>query len=512
MTRHWTLSAKLIGGFMAMGVLLLIGGLVGSFGISKVDDRLRNISEIHLPGIYSIGVMTESQIIIRNAEKGLLTANNGGSALTKLEEAWRRAEESRKRYDALPKEGAVAATWNRLKPAWETWRREQNQFMQLLKGEKQKEGAALIAAQPGGSFATVEKLLSELSDLTVQLSETAGRGGLKQAFWLNAIAIGGTVIGIMIALAAGIFFARSITIPINRVIAKLTDSAARFAEDADQIARSSNHLAEGTAIQAEEVEKMSEVMRDLASVNQAHDEQVRTIRKTTHDIDIIREEAFNNIISAAEAMGGIKESSEKTSEALVMIEKISFQTNLLALNASVEAARAGEVGAGFAVVADEVRNLALQATEATKNTNVLIEEADTAISKGGEFMETSAAKFGEYSDFAGQFVSIIDRAEELSTKQIITFKQIERAIEEINRIVHENAAHAEESAAATEEMTSQSEAMKEYIKKLATVIGTDGSNNPPNGGGTRTRPFFTIKERQPVLQIPNHGGEEVQPC
>ena len=127
-------------------------------------------------------------------------------------------------------------------------------------------------------------------------------------------------------------------------------------------------------------------------------------------------------------------------------------------------------------------------------------------------METSAAKFGEYSDFAGQFVSIIDRAEELSTKQIITFKQIERAIEEINRIVHENAAHAEESAAATEEMTSQSEAMKEYIKKLATVIGTDGSNNPPNGGGTRTRPFFTIKERQPVLQIPNHGGEEVQPC
>lgn len=518
MIRNWTLSAKLVGGFMVMGMLLLVGGFIGSFGISQVDNRLRDVSEVHLPGIYHIGVISEALAAIQRAEKALLVLDtvdggNGSQKLfAKIEKARSRVEESRQRYDAVPKERNIAAAWNHLKPAWEDWRQKDEQFIRLVKGGQREEAAALIAGSLGESFGTIETLMSELSDQTVHLSETAGEKGLRQAYWLNATAIGGTVAGIMLALAFGIFFARSITVPINRVIAKLTDSATQFAEGADQIARSSNHLAEGTAIQAEEVEKTSEVMRNLASVNQEHDEQVRTIQQTTHDIDLIREEAFNNITRAAEAMGGIRESSDKTSDALVTIEKISFQTNLLALNASVEAARAGEVGAGFAVVADEVRNLALQATEATKNTNALIEGAGKAISKGGELMENSAAAFGEYTDFATKFVSMIDQAVDLSDKQIRVFKQIERSIDEINRVVHENAAHAEESAAATEEMTSQSEAMKEYIKQLEGVIGTQGKTASPNEIAARSRPFVTIDEEQPLLQIPGHGGEEVQPC
>lgn len=516
MVRNLTLSTKLIGGFMAMGALLLMGGLVGSFGISQVDGRLRDVSEVHLPGMHSIGVITESQIAIQRIGKALVTPDRvggrGNAALFKdYAETLTRVENAYRRYDTIPKERGASAAWNRLKPTWKNWLQGQNQFIELMQRGQREEAAALLAGPIHDSFVATENLLGELSDLTMHLSDKSVESGLTQAFWLNAVAIGGTMIGSVIAFAFGVFFARSITVPINRAIAKLTETASQFAEGAAQLALSNNRLAEETTKQAEEVEKTSGVMRDLASVNHDHDEQVRTIQKTTHDIDVIREEAFTNINRAAEAMKEIRESSEKTSEALVTIEKISFQTNLLALNASVEAARAGEAGAGFAVVADEVRTLALEATEATKNTSTLIEGAGKAISKGEELMGTSSAKFGEYSDFAINFVSTIDRVAGLSDRQIPIFQQIERAIEEINRVVHENAAHAEESAAATEEMTSQSEAMKDYVKKLEAVIGTNGHTVSPKLVVTR-RPFRAGEDNQTLLGISAHGGEEVQPC
>ena len=43
------LSTKLMGGFLVMGVLLLMGGFVGSSGISRMSENLRKFSEIRLP-------------------------------------------------------------------------------------------------------------------------------------------------------------------------------------------------------------------------------------------------------------------------------------------------------------------------------------------------------------------------------------------------------------------------------------------------------------------------------
>lgn len=57
MIRGIKLTTKLIGGFMVMGMLLLIGGLAGSYGISQMGNNLRTFSEIRLPGIYGLKIM-----------------------------------------------------------------------------------------------------------------------------------------------------------------------------------------------------------------------------------------------------------------------------------------------------------------------------------------------------------------------------------------------------------------------------------------------------------------------
>jgi len=73
MLRNLNLSVKLIGGFMMIGLLLLIGGFVGSLGISHVSGDLKSFSEGHLPGIYHLATMAEAQQNIAVMEQSLLT-------------------------------------------------------------------------------------------------------------------------------------------------------------------------------------------------------------------------------------------------------------------------------------------------------------------------------------------------------------------------------------------------------------------------------------------------------
>jgi len=475
--RNLRLSTKLIGEFMVMGLVFLVGGLVGSLGISQVDGSLREISEVHFPGVYSIGAMNTSQKNIHRLDRSFLSlgsARGAGELLDTLEEAWRRAEEARRGFDNLPQTGDAQATWNSLKPAWKTWRQEHDAFMRLVKEGNREEAATLLAGRLSDSFNAVDRLLQKLSDLSLQMAEKTGKTGRAQASWLKVTALTGTVVGIIIALAFGIFLARSITQPITRVVAKLTENSDQFAEAARQIALSSNRLAEGTSIQAEAVEKTSRATEELTSI----------IQKSTNDINMLDDmvqktqargmEVFEKLKQTKKAMKEIKTSSEEAAKIVQAIEKVAFQINLLALNTSVEAARAGETGVGFALVADDVRSLGTRSTEAAKYAITLTGETIRVVSGGSQFVSTGIRRFVDYGTAGEQIVSFTKTASEVSQKQTQGVEQINMTIEEIGKSAQANAAGAQEAASIAEETAAQAESMKEIVKELAAVIGYRG--------------------------------------
>ena len=474
------MSTKLIGGFMIMGSLLLVGGLVGFLGISQVDGRLRDVSEVHFPGIHSVGVMTEAQITIQRVAGSLLTLESSDRAdtrkrlLTQLETAWGRAEEARKRYETLPQTGDAKEIWDALNPAWEAWRQGHNRLITLVKNGKREEAAALFAGSLAGSFTTTERRLRGLSDLTVRLAEEAGKTGQAQASWLKVTALGGTGVGIILALAFGIFFARSITKPINRIIAKLTETSDQFAEAAEQIAISSNRLAEGTSIQAEAVDKTSSVTKDLQSGIQQCTDDIQKLNEMTESTYLLGMETFEMLKQAKKATKEIKASSEETAEIVKAIEKIAFQTNLLALNASVEAACSGEAGTGFAVVSDDIRNLGMRSTEAVRKAIALTAETIGVVNGGNQFVGTSIRRFVDYGTASGQLVSFTETAAEVAQQQTEGVEQINISIGEIGRSAQSNAANAQEAASIAEETTAQAASVKEIVQELAAVVGYRG--------------------------------------
>ena len=481
MRRERKLTTKLLVGFLFMGGMLLIGGLVGMTGISQMSDHLSRLSEIRMPATIAINIISRSQQDISTGVQSLLIPelfndeNEKRRLFQHIETAWEQADMAWKNYGNLPKTGEEESLWRELQTSWDAWQADNDKVLALLKKGAHKKALIFYSETGKNSFRKAEKRVQDLFAFNVKLGNETGASGAHQALLQKRFAATGTFAGLGIALILGIFITRSISKSIRRITLNLNEISEQFTAASGKISASSKELAQATSRQAAAVQETSSITEVLTADNRGHDELLQNLLKTTEHVEIIRNNALADIRDAASTMKEIKQSGTDTYETVKAIETIAFQTNLLALNASVEAARAGEAGAGFAVVADEVRSLAIGSAQAANSASELIEKTVQAIANGEEIVERSSTEFEAYGKYAEAYVSLITQASKASRDQDEKFRQINTAIREINRVDQENAACAEQTAGAAEEMENQSMAMNQYVFELA-VLGTHRYN------------------------------------
>jgi methyl-accepting chemotaxis protein len=152
-------------------------------------------------------------------------------------------------------------------------------------------------------------------------------------------------------------------------------------------------------------------------------------------------------------MQDLSAAGDQTAQIIKTIDEIAFQTNLLALNAAVEAARAGEAGAGFAVVADEVRNLALRASEAARNSSLLIEDIVKKIGGEERLVADTGNNFGQVVESLTKVVGLVSEITAASKEQAQGIEQINRAVAGMNQVTQQNSTVAQELSSAMAKFT-----------------------------------------------------------
>ncbi|MEA1914354.1 MAG: nitrate- and nitrite sensing domain-containing protein [Campylobacterota bacterium] len=145
------------------------------------------------------------------------------------------------------------------------------------------------------------------------------------------------------------------------------------------------------------------------------------------------------------SMDNINAEVDSISEAITIIDQISFQTNILSLNAAVEAATAGEAGKGFAVVAQEVRNLASRSAEAANEIKAIVENAKLKANEGKTIANDMIEGYSSLNENIAKTMSLIKDVEHSSKEQQSGMQQITDAINSLDMQTQQNASIASET-------------------------------------------------------------------
>jgi methyl-accepting chemotaxis protein len=346
-----------------------------------------------------------------------------------------------------------------------------NQYYGAIQTERAADKAMVAAAR------SADNSVTELSASLKGQADRAMRFAEAACIVLTACAM---VLGTLLTT----IITRSVTKPIHRIIAALTDGAEQVSSAAGQVSSASQSLAEGATEQAAGLQETSSSLEEMSAMTKQNADNARQAEVLTSEARKAANNGSESMSRMSKAIIDIRKSSDETAKIIKVIDEIAFQTNLLALNAAVEAARAGEAGKGFAVVAEEVRNLAIRSAEAAKNTSAMIEESVKNSKNGVEISNEVGKALGDIVSSIGKATDLVAEIAAASQEQAKGIEQVNTAIGQMDRVTQQSAAGAEESASASEELNSQAESMKEIVEGLVDLVGGGSATKP--GGVTKT--------------------------
>ncbi len=188
---------------------------------------------------------------------------------------------------------------------------------------------------------------------------------------------------------------------INGILKDMQMVAHAVDDHTRNVQRSSESLVRDTAQQERQVNQISQVINDIASMMRNVSERAAILSKTAVDAVDVTVEAQGAVDRAVEGMGMVREatmqsartmkalseSGQEINETVLDINNLTTRMHLLSLNAAIEAARAGEQGQSFALIAKEIRTLAMLCSEAARKIDTYIrtvQHETTAVSQSVE--------------------------------------------------------------------------------------------------------------------------------
>ncbi|MDQ2070825.1 methyl-accepting chemotaxis protein [Natronospira bacteriovora] len=256
----------------------------------------------------------------------------------------------------------------------------------------------------------------------------------------------------------------------NRFTQKIESMVTQVKETAASIHMASNEIAAGNDDLAQRTQEQASSLEETASSMEEMTTTVRTTADNAREADQLAsstrdhaEKGGQVVAEAMQAMGQIRESSDKVTTIISVIEEIAFQTNLLALNAAVEAARAGNQGRGFAVVASEVRTLAQKSAQAAREIRELITDSASRVEVGSELVNATGDSLTEIVDAVKRVTTVVSEIATASEEQSSGIEQVNSAVSQMDEVTQQNASLVEEVTAASRSLQEQAAVLNDMV-------------------------------------------------
>ncbi len=244
---------------------------------------------------------------------------------------------------------------------------------------------------------TLEKLIVANKDAASQAVADATLAAARS----GVVMLGTQVVGVALALVLGVFLSMSITKPINRIIAGLTEGAEQVAAASGQVSAASQSLAEGATEQAAGLQETSSSLEEMSSMtkqNSDNAQQANALASEAKKAAGTGAEAMNRMNAAIQE---IQKSADETAKIIKVIDEIAFQTNLLALNAAANQEQAQG--------SDQVNTAVAQMDKVTQQNAANAEESASA-------SEELSAQAESMKEIVSQLVTLVGGAAKKSNR------------------------------------------------------------------------------------------------
>ncbi|MFT3673581.1 methyl-accepting chemotaxis protein [Aestuariivirga sp.] len=238
-----------------------------------------------------------------------------------------------------------------------------------------------------------------------------------------------------------------------------------------EIADASGDLARRTETQAASLEETAATISQLTNTLKETAENSTTAKLAAISAKDAAIDGSTVVKEAMVSMREISDSSEEMNKIIGVIEELAFQTNLLALNAGVEAARAGDAGRGFAVVATEVRALSDRSAAAAKDIKALLDNSNAKVERGVKLVADVGASLTKITDKVASVAVTIEGINATAVAQADSLREVNQAVDELDKVTQANAAMVEQATAATFTLNRQTEQLNSVVGRFKTAGG-----------------------------------------
>lgn len=466
--------------WIAFGVLIVLTSALGvSFFVAArlVDDRATALSGDSLPGVYVLGKVEtlaarlENMMLMHINSASKAEMNDFEKDIDKAESEIKGQVKDYRSSVTAPEELRM---YIRLQPAIEELMAAWVEARVPSRASKNNEAMTLFRKEVSPQSEKLAQFLKEEYDYNKTNTDASTISLLNTASNSRTTACILSLVVVLLGAGLASNLIRDITARLGQAMAALSEGTQQIRFAAEQVASSSQLLAQGASEQAASLQETSASGQEITAMTQRNSQNSATTATLMNEMDQSMTEANNKLRQLVLGMEDISRSSDQIASIIKVIDEIAFQTNILALNAAVEAARAGEAGMGFAVVADEVRNLAQRCGQATKDITGMIEGSISSTRNGSSRLAEVTKVIAYVTDRTVRARTLIDELHLGGAEQTRGIDQIARALVQMEQITQQVAASAEESASASEELNGQAGGMGAFVQDLRLLVAGRG--------------------------------------